>query len=133
MPDRATTVARPFRDGDVLVRITARDRSWPSRLPPVPAGGTVTVTLGHPRLTPDDELAAGGYRVVGTASEHRPIGAVVDVLVPRVLREAHPDWWSVLGHAAERVFDLRLGPVQRVLAAELELHARALLEGVAPV
>jgi hypothetical protein len=46
------------------------------------------------------------------------------VLVPGDLRHAHPRWWASLHALAERVFDLRHGPVQQVLAAELDLHLR---------
>jgi hypothetical protein len=127
----ATPASRPlgaaFADGDVLVRLPAPDRSWPRSLPAAPDGWLLTVTLGHPRLVPvdADRLDAAGYRIVGTASEHRPIGLVVDVLVPAALRTAEPDWWGLVLARAERVFDLRLGPVQQVLAAELELHRQA--------
>ncbi len=131
---RTFEVASSWEDGDVLVRLPARDAAWPATLPPVPAGGQLTVTLGHPRLLPRtlEDLALAGYRIVGTAPETRPIGSVVDVLVPRRVRRRHPAWWSSVAAAAERVFDLRLGPVQQVLAAELELHRRALAEQVLP-
>jgi hypothetical protein len=114
-------------DGSVLVRVAAPDRSWARRLPPVPAGHTLTVTVGHPDLlpVPADDLLGSGYRIVGVAAEHRPVGWTIDVLVPAEVRAADPDWWRELLGVAERVFDLRLGPVQRVLAAELDLHLRA--------
>jgi hypothetical protein len=116
-----------LRDGAVIVRLTATDRGWVAALPPVPDGRQLTVSVGHPSLlpVPVDELIARGYRIVGVAAEHRPIGLNVDVLVPRELRAAHPDWWVQLLGQAERVFDLRLGPVRHVLAAELALHLRA--------
>jgi hypothetical protein len=113
-------------DGTVLVRLSAPDRSWARRLPPVPADRTLTVTVGHPALlpVPVDDLIAGGYRIVGVAAAHRPVGRTVDVLVPADLHRDHPTWWRELQRSAERVFDLRHGPVQRVLAAELDLHLR---------
>jgi hypothetical protein len=125
------TPVRDPADGDVLVRLPALDRGWPSELPAVPAGWTLTATLGHPRLLPvdADRLVDGGFRIVGAAAEHRPIGLVVDVLVPRALRETEPAWWDDVRARAERIFDLRLGPVRFVLAAELELHLRATLAG----
>jgi hypothetical protein len=114
-------------DGSVLVRIVAPDRSWARRLPPVPADRVLTVTVGHPALlpVPVDDLVGGGYRIVGVAAEHRPVGRTIDVLVPADLRRDHPAWWGQLVVMTERVFDLRHGPVQRVLAAELDLHLRA--------
>jgi hypothetical protein len=112
----------------VLLRLPAEDRAWAQTLPRVPGGAKVTVTLGHPDLVPEDPtlLWAAGYHVVGVASEARPIGAVVDLLVPAELREAAPDWWQQVLSRARRAFDLRLGPVLSVLEAELAMHRRAL-------
>ncbi len=118
-------------DPGVLLRIAARDRGWPAHLPPVPAGNRLTVTVGHPRLLPVDSeaTAAAGYVVVGVAAAHRPIGATIDVLVPGVFLTGHPEWMEAVRPLAERVFDLRMGPVQRVLAAELAVHRRSLGSG----
>lgn len=126
-----STPDTPPTDGSVLVRVTALDRTWPGRLPAVPGGAVLTVTVGHPDLLPVavDDLVTGGYRIAGVATERRPVGRNVDVLVPAALRERHPDWWRALVGDAERVFDLRLGPVLRVLAAEIDLHLRALAAG----
>ncbi|MTV25429.1 hypothetical protein FTX61_08415 [Nitriliruptoraceae bacterium ZYF776] len=117
----------PPVDGTVLVRIPVSGRGWARALPPVPDGGTLTVTLGHADLAPVpvDDLVASGYRIAGVAADHRPLGAVVDVLVPPAVRDANPVWWAAVVAAADRVFDLRLGPVARVLAAEIALHQRA--------
>lgn len=114
--------------GAVLVRLPAGEPDWPARLPALPDGEQVTLTLGRPDLLPLDTgpLRARGYRVVGAASEHRPLGPVVDLLVTEALRARAPGWWSEVLASAERVFDLRLGPVQVVLRSELLLHARAL-------
>jgi hypothetical protein len=113
-------------DGAVIVRLRASDRSWIRELPVVPGSRTLTVTVGRADLlpVPVEELLARGYRLVGVAAEHRPIGPTVDVLVPAGLRESAPDWWAQLQPLAERVFDLRMGPVRAVLAAEIELHVR---------
>jgi hypothetical protein len=118
-------------DGSVLVRVAAPDRSWARRLPPVPSDRLLTVTVGHPDLlpVPVDDLVGGGYRIAGVAAAHRPVGWTVDLLVPAEVRIASPAWWRELVAVAERVFDLRHGPVQRVLAAELELHLRARAAG----
>jgi hypothetical protein len=113
-------------DGAVIVRLRADDRSWISQLPVVPGDLTLTVTVGRSDLlpVPASELVNRGYRLVGVAAEHRPIGPTVDILVPIPLREQHPDWWARLAPLAERVFDLRMGPVRQLLAAEIELHVR---------
>ncbi|MFP4149117.1 MAG: hypothetical protein ACLFUG_08480 [Nitriliruptoraceae bacterium] len=111
----------------MLLRLPVTGRGWPRQLPRVPRGARVTVTVGLASLLPaPTEAARRGYLVVGAASESRPIGSVVDVLVPGALREAEPGWWQELLGRALRAFDLRLGPVQQVLGAELALHARAL-------
>lgn len=114
-------------DGTLLVRVPVADRGWPRALPRVPAGRTLTVTVGLADLAPvpADDLVASGYRIVGVAADHRPLGRLVDVCVPPDLREAHPDWWRTLADLADRIFDPRLGPVARVLAAELALHRAA--------
>jgi hypothetical protein len=124
---RPTPLPVPM-DGAVLVRVAAPDRGWAGRLPPVPGGRTLTVTVGHPGLlpVPVDDLVSGGYRIVGVASERRPVGRTVDVLVPGELRGGEPGFWRALLASSERVFDLRHGPVQQVLAAELDVHLRAL-------
>jgi hypothetical protein len=133
----SSAAAGPLTEGAVLVRLPARDRTWPRSLPPVPEGRTLTVTVGHAGLLPRhvDALTGAGYRLVGVASERSPVGvaserspvgATIDVLVPRDLREDHHVWWRSFARDALRIFDLRMGPVRAVLAADLELHLRAL-------
>jgi len=114
--------------GALLVRVPVQGPTWALALPQVPEGAQVTVTLGHPGLLPVDTgpVRARGYRIIGTASDSRPIGEVVDLLVEPGLRDAAPRWWRQLQTQAERIFDLELGPVRRVLHAELSLHAASL-------
>src|SRR5690625_3248173 len=80
------STSHPANDG-VLVRLRAQNRSWAGSLPPAPPGVTLTVTVGHAVLLPVDEqrLADAGYRIVGVASDHRPIGKIVDVLLSDAL------------------------------------------------
>jgi hypothetical protein len=119
--------APPLPEGAVLLRLPVTGASWPELLPAVPAGSRVTVTVGRPELLPDAHAAASrGYLVVGAASDTRPLGDVVDLLVLPELQQAAPGWWRGLLGQAHRAFDLRHGPVQQVLGAELALHARAL-------
>lgn len=123
----AAAASTPPADGTVLVRIPVPGRTWLRLLPPVPAGWTLTVTLGTADLgpVPADDLVACGYRIAGVAPGDHPPGRIVDVLVPPEVRTAHPDWWASLRVLADRLFDLRMGPVQAVLAAELSLHRQA--------
>ncbi|MBW3621202.1 MAG: hypothetical protein KY461_13235 [Actinobacteria bacterium] len=121
--ERATPPA-----GAVLVRVFAHGLSWVRSLPVVPDGATVTATVSNPRLrrVPADDLVSHGYRVVGTsATRPRGAGDVVDLLVPRELRLAHEGWFRELLGLADRAFDCDLGPVRRLLGAELALHAAA--------
>ncbi len=132
MPDpSAAPPADATADGDVLVRLPVTDRHWPDILPPVPGGEVLTITVGHPGLLPtgEQELIAAGYRIVGVHSSRRATagtgsasGASIDVLVPGPLRDTHPRWWRQLAASAERIFDLRLGPVQMVLGSQLARH-----------
>lgn len=128
MPDpRAAPPADTTADGDVLVRLPVTGRDWPVTLPRVPSGEVLTVSVGHPGLLPVGEqaLVLAGYRIVGVHSSRRAAagaGASIDVLVPGSLRRAHPRWWRQLAAPAERIFDLRLGPVQLVLGPQLAWH-----------
>ena len=113
--------------GTLLVRVPVRGPSWPGSLPAVPVGHRVTVTLGSATLVPGpaDGLASSGYRVAGVATDHRPLGDVVDLLVPTTLRHEDPSWWEQVRARADRVFDLGFGPVAHLLSAELALHLQA--------
>lgn len=124
MPDSsAAPPAAAAADGDVLVRLPVTDRRWPDTLPPVPGGEVLTITVGHPGLLPTTEqaLIAAGYRIVGVRSS-RGNGSNIDVLVPGTLRRTHGRWWRQLAAPAERIFDLRLGPVQLLLGPQLARH-----------
>lgn len=126
----SSTAARPTTPaGAVLVRVFAHGLSWVRSLPVVPGGTTVTVTVSNERLgrVPADDLVAHGYRLVGISSARpRGAGEVVDLLVPREVREAHPDWFRELLDRADRAFDCDLGPVRRLMQGELALHEGAL-------
>lgn len=122
-----TTSLAALPAGTLLVRVPAEVSSWPRSLPAVPLGHAVTVTLGHASLLPGpgDGLEASGYRIAGIAADHRPLGAVVDLLVAAAVREADPRWWEQVRQAADRVFDLGFGPVAALLSAEVALHLHA--------
>ncbi len=112
--------------GAVLVRVSADTPDWIDRLPAVPGRGVVTVSVSDPSLreVPSAALARSGYRVVGV-HPWRPATdghGSVDLLVTSLLIETQPAWWRELLMIADRAFDLRLGPVQRVLGQEIVLH-----------
>lgn len=110
--------------GSVLVRILAVDEHGPAvPLPPVPHGDIVTITFGGSH---DDVMPLPlppGYRFAGTVAA-APAGAL-DLLVPPRLR-ARTTWWRQIVDIADHVFDLRMGPVRRVLDDEVALHEREL-------
>ncbi len=113
----------------VLLRLSAADDGWVSSLPAVPDGLTVTVSVGDSTLArvPADDLVSRGIRIVavGDGDTETPVGAV-DILVPRTLADAYPDWFSSLLRRADRAFDTSHGPVQAVFARTIATHLRAL-------
>ena len=124
MPAMTDDRTRPARaaDGPVLVRVDASGDDWLLGLPSLPDAARIGVTVGDAALLRDgDALALRGYDLVQVVPGRRP-GMHADLLVPAALREAHARWFSALLLVADRVFDLRVGPVQIALHAELMAH-----------
>ena len=116
-----TRSARPA-EGPVLVRVAADDPSWVHGLPSVPDHLRVSITVADATLTSDEgRLAERGYDLIGVVPGRRP-GHHADILVSSTLRAEHPRWFAALLLVAERVFDLRFGPVQVALRDELAAH-----------
>lgn len=109
--------------GSALVRVHADGPEWIDRLPPVPAGHVVTVSLGSraQASVTDDALAATGYRIVGPQPS-TSLPTAVELLVTGELMAIDPAWWSRLLGVADQAFDLRLGPVQLVMGNHLPVH-----------
>ena len=122
--DPAERIAPP--PGAVLVRVRADGPAWIHRVPPVPSGHLVTVSVSDAALreVPGADLLRCGYRIVGVHPWRAATDGhgAVDLLVTAPLIEAHPAWWQGVVAVADRAFDLRLGPVQRVLGQEIALH-----------
>lgn len=119
--DERTHPARPA-EGPVLVRLAANGSEWVHGLPQVPELERVGVTVGDAALCADrDELAARGYDLIDVVPGRRP-GPHADLLVTAHLRESHPRWFAALLLVADRVFDLRFGPVHVALHDELVAH-----------
>jgi len=119
--DDRTRSARPA-EGPVLVRLGAADPSWVHGLPSVPEPLRVGITVGDASLlSAAEELAARGFDLIEVVPGRRP-GPHADILVTAALREAHPRWFAALLLVADRVFDLRFGPVQMALHDELVAH-----------
>jgi len=119
--DDRTRSARPA-EGPVLVRVAAGSASWVQGLPQVPDAQRVGVTVGDASLRDAGAaLALRGYDLIQVVPGRRP-GAHADLLVHAALREGHPRWFSALLLVADRVFDLRFGPVHLALHDELVAH-----------
>jgi hypothetical protein len=104
------------------VRIATEGTDWVTSLPPVPTGDRIGVTVGAPDLAVvADGLALRGYDLLGVVPGRLP-GPHADLLVTSRLRDAHPRWFSALLLVADRVFDLRFGPVHVALHDELVAH-----------
>jgi hypothetical protein len=124
LPSVTADRTRPARsaEGPVLVRIATGAADWVTGLPPVPAGHRVSVTVGEDGLAAaSDGLALRGYDLIAVVPGRRP-GPHADLLVSSGLREEAPRWFSALLLVAERVFDLRFGPVHVALRDELLAH-----------
>lgn len=109
--------------GATLIRLRAEGPEWIDRLPPVPAGEVVTVTVsdGALRQVPPQRLLETGYRVVGMHPATTD-GPTVDLLVSAEMAAGHVGFLRQLLACADRAFDLRMGPVQLVLGPELAIH-----------
>lgn len=110
----------------LCVEIAIADGAWVERLPPVPGGRRaipVTLSFDDLELAARDRTAVTdlGYLTIGTAG----VGHVTDVahlLVVTAAADDHPRWWRTLLDLADRVYDLRFGPVQMALRDVLALH-----------
>lgn len=121
------TVAPP--SGSVLVRVDASDPSWCVGLPLPPAPWAPTVTVLGERRDGEAALLSGrGYRLAGIGAAREGATRTADVLVPEALRDAAPQWWRPLLLQAERVFDLRMGPVLWALEEVVRAHLEVLEE-----
>jgi len=108
----------------LCVEVAVSDGAWVERLPPAPVTGPVTLSFDDLELAARDRTAVTdlGYVVVGTAGV-RLADDVAHLLVSQDVVERHARWWQALLDVASRVYDLRFGPVQMVLADVLRLHA----------
>ncbi len=106
----------------MLVRVDADAATWVHGLPAVPAPHRIGVTVGVERLRSDaGELSERGYDLIDVVGGRRP-GTHAHLLVPALVREEHPRWFTALLLVSERVFDLRFGPVHVALHDELVAH-----------
>jgi len=124
VPTATTERSRSSRpaEGPVLVRVATGAADWVTGLPPVPEGHRIGVTVGEAGLAGQAErLALRGYDLIDVVPGRRP-GPHADLLVTYSLRAEDPRWFAALLLVAERVFDLRFGPVHVALRDELAAH-----------
>jgi hypothetical protein len=107
----------------LCVEVCVEDATWIEDLPPVPANRHITLSFDSARFVARDQRAVEqlGYVTVGVGT----VGHVQDVahlLISLEIVNAHPRWWRALLDLAQRVYDLRFGPVQLALRDVLTRH-----------
>ena len=107
----------------LCVEVCVEDATWIEDLPPAPANRHITLSFDSARLMARDQRAVEqlGYVTVGVGT----VGHVQDVahlLISLEIVNAHPRWWRALLDLAQRVYDLRFGPVQLALRDVLTRH-----------
>ena len=126
----APTARLPQADG-VILRLRTGGDGWAEDIPPAPPHHLVTVTFTtlDARALHADAIDLLGYRVAGIRP--CPFGepySYADLLVPPDLAESRIRWWYAISERADRVFNVRAGPVAMVFADVLAAH-RAVHDG----
>ncbi len=121
----ATSTPDTMLDGAALVRIHVDGPHAIQALPAMNPPWELTVALGGPELlVHHDELSRRGYRIVDVADEPAARNQL-DVFVSAAFRASEAATWRTLHALAERVFDLRMGPVRLLLARQVAHHLGA--------
>lgn len=107
----------------LCVEVGVDDVAWIEDLPPAPANHRVSVSFDDGAYVARDRRAVEelGYVCVGVGAV-RHVSDVAHLLVPHEVVEAHTRWWRTLLDLAQRVYDLRFGPVQMALREVLVVH-----------
>ncbi|MGH3441680.1 MAG: hypothetical protein ACRDUY_06485 [Nitriliruptorales bacterium] len=111
-----------------LVRILAPDDRWPGRLPIVPAGHLVSITVTSAAMASRwPELEERGYRFAGEVPapllvRGAEVRDVADIVVGEPLVAQEPAWWRALLREARHTFPLAFGPVLTVFDEVLAKH-----------
>jgi len=117
----------------LCVEVCVEDATWIEDLPPAPANRLISVSFDSARFVARDRQAVEelGYVCVGVGVAGH-VSDVAHLLVTPDVIEAHTRWWRALLDLAQRVYDLRFGPVQMVLRDVLALHHGDLRNGRSP-
>lgn len=107
----------------LCVEVCVEDATWIEDLPPVPADHHVSVSFDSSASVARDRRAVEelGYVCVGVGAV-RHVSDVAHLLVAPDIVEAHTRWWRTMLDLAQRVYDLRFGPVQMALRDVLVAH-----------
>lgn len=121
------------RQLSLCVEVLVEDATWIEDLPPAPANRHISLSFDSARFVARDRQAVEelGYTCVGVGA----VGHVSDVahlLVAPDVVDGHTRWWRALLDLAQRVYDLRFGPVQMALRDVLAQHHGELRNGRAP-
>lgn len=114
----------------LCVEVSVQDATWIEDLPPAPANRLISVSFDSARFVARDRQAVEelGYVCVGVGVATH-VSDVAHLLVSHDIIDAHTRWWRALLDLAQRVYDLRFGPVQMVLRDVLALHHGDLRNG----
>jgi hypothetical protein len=107
----------------LCVEVRVDNAAWIEDLPPAPANRHITVSFDSARFVARDQRAVEqlGYTGVGVGAVSH-VHDVAHLLVPLDAVHGHPRWWRALLDLAQRVYDLRFGPVQLALREVLATH-----------
>ncbi|WP_336249670.1 hypothetical protein [Stomatohabitans albus] len=111
----------------LLIRLPVTPGSWAEDIPPVPDGFQATLVFGHldDAINHAETMGELGYTVAGVGIDHAGAPAddpFADIMIERRLANAYPRWRDGLMHHGAKVYDLSMGPVQRVFAAAIAAH-----------
>lgn len=107
----------------LCVEVRVEEATWIEDLPPVPADRRISLSFDAAAYVTRDRRAVEelGYVCVGVGAV-RHVTDVAHLLVPPDAVENHTRWWRTMLDLAERVYDLRFGPVQMALCDVLAAH-----------
>lgn len=107
----------------LCVEIRVEKPTWIEDLPPAPANRRISISFDSARYVARDRAAVEqlGYTNVGVGTIAH-VRDVAHLLVSLDIIQGHPRWWRALLDLAQRVYDLRFGPVQVALRDVLAKH-----------
>jgi hypothetical protein len=116
-------VTHPDQQLSLCVEVSVENAAWIEDLPPAPVNRHITVSFDSARFVARDQQAIEqlGYTGVGVGAVSH-VSDVAHLMVPLDVVNNHRRWWRALLDLAQRVYDLRFGPVQLALRDVLAQH-----------